>query len=60
MMVAVIKVCSETLFSKKSYHIEIDQIQASKDILIFKKQSNIDSLKIFYRLTLHFGLSSSE
>ena len=28
-MVAVIKVCSETLFSKKSYHTEIDQTDYS-------------------------------
>ena len=29
-----------------------------KDMLIFKKQSNIDSLKISYRLTLPFRLNS--
>ena len=31
-----------------------------KDILIFKKQSNIDSLNISYRLTLPFRLNSSK
>ena len=31
-----------------------------KDMLIFKKQSNIDSLKIFFRLTLPFRLNSSK
>ena len=31
-----------------------------KDMLIFKKQSNIESLKIFFRLTLPFRLNSSK
>ena len=84
---AVIKVCSETPFNKKSYHIEIGQLICKvinllvaiwykfllkgiseqtivqvffKDMLIFKKQSNIDSLKISYRLTLPFKLNSSK
>ena len=84
---AVIKVCSEVPFSKKSYHIEIGQlickainilvsiwyefllkgiseytiVQAFfQDMLLFKKESNIDSLKIRYRLTLPFRLNSSK
>ena len=82
---AVIKVCSETLFNKKSYHIEIGQLICEvinllvfiwcefllkdtfkqiialfffKDMLISKKQSNIDSLKI--SLTLPFRLNNSK
>ena len=31
-----------------------------KDMLIFKKQSNIDSLKIFFRFALPFRLNSSK
>ena len=31
-----------------------------KDLLIFKKQSNIGNVKIFYRLTLPFRLNSSK
>ena len=81
---AVIKVCSETSFSKKSYHIEIGQLISKvinllvfiwyefllkdtsgqtivqvffKDVLISKKQNNIDSLKI--SLTSPFRLNSS-
>ena len=85
--VAVIKICLETIFSKKSYYIETGQlickainwlvsiwcefllkgiseqiiVQVSfKDMLIFKKQSNIDSLKISCRLLLPFRLHSSK
>ena len=86
-MVAVIKACSETPFSKKSYHIEEGQpickainlmvftwyefslkgileqtivLVFFKNMLIFTKQSNIDSLKISYCLTLPFRLNSSK
>ena len=82
---AVIKVSSETPFSKKSYHIEIGQLICKvinllvfiwyefllkdiseqtivqvffKDVLISKKQSNIDSPKI--SLTFPFRLNSSK
>ena len=86
--VPVIKAYSETLFIKKSYHIEIGQLICKainllvsiwyefllkgisqytiaqvffKDMLIFKKQNNIDSLKITYRLALPFiRLNSSK
>ena len=81
---AVIKVCSEIPFSKKSYRFEIGQLICKvinllpfmwyefllkgiseqtvvqvffKDVLISKKQSNIDSLKM--SLTLPFRLNSS-
>ena len=77
--VAAIKVCSETPFSKKSYHIEISQLICKvislvlvsiwyefllkgisehtkaqiffKYVLIFKKESNADFMKIIYLLT---------
>ena len=84
---AVIKVCSETPFSKKLYHVEVGQVICKsinllvsiwyefllkgiseqtivkvflKDMLDFKKQSNIDSLTICYLLTLPFRLNSSK
>ena len=86
--VAVIKICSGTLFSKKSYRIETGQLICKvinwlvsiwyeiyllkgiskqtivkvffKDILILKKPSNTDSMKISCSLTLHFRLNSSK
>ena len=84
--VAVIKISSETLFSKKSYRIEADRLNYKainwlvsiwykfllkgiseqtmvqvffKGMLILRKQSSIDPLKISCRLTLPFRLNSS-
>ena len=72
--VSGIKVCSETPFRKKivwSQPMDLPSNQFTicasfywkvqvffKGLLIFKKQSNIDSLKISYHLTLSFRLNS--
>ena len=44
---------------KGTYEQTIVQV-FSKNMVIFRKQSNIDSLKISYRLTLPFRLNSSK
>ena len=80
---AVIKICSETPFNKKLYHIEIGELICkvinllvsicfeillkgisehtivqvfSINMVIFRKQGNIDSLKISYQLILPFSM----